>query len=413
MKSLWNLYIKIPFVVKITTGFILGAIIGIVFGASAGFLSPLGTLLLNLLSLVAIPVIFLTVVLAVNQMNVTQLGRIGGKLILYYALTTAAAVLIGLSLALWLAPGNNMTLPNVTVDKPVTPQFSDVLLQIVPKNIFAAFTAGDLMAILFVAVLIGMAISMMKFSSDKQMVEYGTLLDKMVTALNSMFYKILSGVLVYAPIGIFAISATAFGSQGLETFKALLTFTVVFYLGLLILWVFVYTGFLKLSGTPVINFFKQTKDAYTTAFFTSSSIASLPIAIEAAKKAGISDKTANFALPLGAVFNSDGGALRMGVSIVFAANITNLNLSVSDFFMIIVIGTLLSIGTSGVPAAGLVTLSAVLTMFGLPLEIVALIAGVDAIIGMGGTASNVVGDIVGAAVVDRTEEKKLAKGIHL
>jgi len=408
MKSLWEIYIKFPFVVKITTGFILGAIVGIVFGTNVGFLSPLGTLLLNLLSLVALPVIFLTVVLAVNQMNVTQLGRIGGKLILYYTATTAAAVLIGLSLALWFAPGINMTLPNVTVDKPIMPHFSDVLLQIVPKNIFAAFTTGDLMAILFVAVIIGMAISMMKFSSDKQMMDYGKLLDKMFTALNIMFYKILSGVLLYAPIGIFAISATAFGSQGLETFKALLTFTAVFYLGLLILWVFVYTGFLKLSGTPIVNFFKQTKDAYTTAFFTSSSIASLPIAIEAAKKAGISDKTANFALPLGAVFNSDGGALRMGVSIVFAANITNLNLSVSDFFMIIVIGTLLSIGTAGVPAAGLITLSAVLTMFGLPLEVVALIAGVDAIIGMGGTATNVVGDMVGAAVVDRTERKKLA-----
>ncbi len=393
---------------KISTGFVLGAIVGIVFGTNVSFLSPLGTLLLNLFSLVGIPVIFLTVVLAVNQMNVTQLGRIGGKLILYYAVTTAAAVLIGLSLALWFAPGSNMTLPNVTVDKPITPQFSDVLLQIVPKNIFAAFTAGDLMAILFVAVIIGMAISVMKFSSDKQMVEYGTLLDKIVTALNVVFFKILNGVLLYAPIGIFAVSANLFGSQGVETFKALLTFTAVFYLGLIILWVFVYAGFLKFFGTPVVNFFKQTKDAYSTAFFTSSSIASLPLAIEAAKKAGVSEKTANFALPLGAVFNSDGGALRMGVSIVFAANITNLNLSASDFFMIIVIGTLLSIGTSGVPAAGLVTLSAVLTMFGLPLEIVALIAGVDAIIGMGGTASNVVGDIVGAAVVDRSEEKKLA-----
>lgn len=408
MKSLWKIYMKIPFVVKITIGFTLGAIVGIIFGTNVGFLNPLGTLLLNLLSLVALPVIFLTVVLAVNQMNLPQLGRIGGKLILYYTATTAAAVLIGLSLALWLAPGKNMSLPNVTVDKPTMPHVSDILLQIVPKNIFAAFTAGDLMAILFVAVIIGMAISVMKFSPDKQMIEYGALLDKMFTALNIMFYKILSGVLLYAPIGIFAISATAFGSQGMETFKALLTFTVAFYLGLLILWLFVYTGFLKLSGTPVINFFKQTKDAYTSAFFTSSSIASLPIAIEATKKAGISDKTANFALPLGAVFNSDGGALRMGVSIVFAANITNLNLSFTDFFMIIVIGTLLSIGTAGVPAAGLITLSAVLTLFGLPLEVVALIAGVDAIIGMGGTATNVVGDMVGAAVVDRKERRKVA-----
>ena len=268
-----------------------------------------------------------------------------------------------------------MTLPNVTVDKPVMPHFSDVLLnKSCPRIFLPPSLTGDLMAILFVAVIIGMAISMMKFSPDKPMMEYGAMLDKMFTALNIMFYKILSGVLLYAHIGILAISAIAFGSQGLETFKALLTCTAIFYLGLLILWVFVYTAFLKLSGTPIVNFFKQTKDAYTTAFFTSSSIASLPLAINAAKKAGISDKTANFALPLGAVFNSDGGALRMGVSIVFAANITNLNLSVSDLFMIIVIGTLLSIGTAGVPGAGLITLSAVLTMFGLPLEIVALIA---------------------------------------
>ena len=408
MKSIWEKYKNIPFVLKVTTGFVLGVLVGLFFGESVGFISPFGTLLLNLLSLVAIPVIFLTVVLAVNQMNIAQLGRIGGKLILYYMATTAAAVLIGLSLALWLAPGKNMQLPNVTVDKPETPHFSEVLLQIVPKNIFEAFSTGDLLAILFVAIIIGMAISMMKFSSDATTKEYGELLDKFFTALNLMFYKILSGVLLYAPIGIFAISATAFGSQGWATFKALLAFTGVFYLGIILLWIFVYAGFLKLSGTSVINFFKQTKEAYTTAFFTSSSIASLPIAIDAAKKAGVSERTANFALPLGAVFNSDGGALRMGVSLVFAANITNLNLSAADFFLIIVIGTLLSIGTAGVPAAGLITLSAVLTMFGLPLEIVALIAGVDAIIGMGGTASNVIGDIVGAAVVDRTEKKRLA-----
>lgn len=147
------------------------------------------------------------------------------------------------------------------------------------------------------------------------------------------------------------------------------------------------------------------KDAYTTAFFTSSSIASLPVAIESARKAGISEKMVNFSLPLGAVFNSDGGALRMGASIVFAANVTGISFSLTDFITIVLIGTLLSIGTAGIPAAGLVTLSVVLTMFDLPLEVVALIAGVDAIIGMAGTASNVVGDVVGAAVVDQSEKK--------
>ncbi|GAA0437313.1 dicarboxylate/amino acid:cation symporter [Lentibacillus halophilus] len=406
--KLWNRYKESSFVLKMSLGFVLGTIAGIVFGKQAEIISPLGTLLIHLLRLIAIPVIFLTVVLAVNQMNIKQLGRIGGKLLGYYMITTAGAVLIGLGLAWFFEPGNNLTLPDKNVEQPDTPPISEVILQIVPENLFKAFTSGDLMSILFLAVIIGMAISMMKFSEEEKMKQYGDMLDRFFTALNEMFFKILRGVLLYAPIGIFAITASAFGGQGWSTLESLLKLTGVFYLGILLLWVFVYAAFLKLSGTSVFSFFRNTREAYTTAFFTSSSIASLPIAIESAKKAGISAKTANFTLPIGAVFNSDGGALRMGVSLVFAANITDLTLSPTDFFVIVLIGTLLSIGTAGVPAAGLVTLSAVLTMFGLPLEVVALIAGVDALIGMGGTASNVIGDIIGAAVVDRTEKRKTA-----
>jgi len=406
--KIWKKYKDSSFILKVSIAFILGIATGLIFGKDAAVLKPLGTLLINLLSFVAIPVIFLTVVLAVNQMNIAKLGKMGGKLILYYTATTAAAVLIGLAFALWINPGTGLTLPNTKVDKPDTPHFSEILLKMVPDNIFQAFTSGDLMAIMFVAVVIGIALSSMKFSKDKQMAEYGEVLDKFFLALNKMFYKILDGVLLYAPIGIFAISANAFGTQGWMTLASLLKFVGVFYLGVIVLWVVVYSFFLKASGYSVIQFFKDTKDAYGTAFFTSSSIASLPVAIKAAQKAGVSETTANFSLPLGAVFNSDGGALRMGVSIVFAANITNLNLSFSDFFLIVVIGTVLSVGAAGVPAAGLVTLSAVLSVFGLPLEIVALIAGVDALVGMGGTASNVIGDIVGAAVVDKSEQKKTA-----
>ena len=405
MKYIWKQYLKVPFVLKMSVGFLLGIIVGLVFKSDAEILKPFGTVLIHLLSLIAIPVIFLTVVQAVNKMSMRQLGRMGGKLILYYAATTAAAVFIGLGLAFLFNPGTNLELPNTQVEEPKAPQFGDVLLQIIPDNLFQAFAGGDTLAIMFLAIIMGISISWMKFSADSRLQEYGGLLDKVFSAFNEMFYILLRGVLAYAPIGVFAISAATFGQQGWETIQSLLKFVGVFYLGLLLLWVVVYTGFLKLTGNSVITFFKQTKEAYSTAFFTSSSIASLPVAIQSAKKAGISEKTANFALPLGAIFNSDGGALRMGVSIVFAANVTNLHLSVTDLLMIVLVGTLLSIGTSGVPAAGLVTLSAVLTMFGLPLEIVALIAGVDAIIGMGGTASNVTGDIVGAAVVDQAEER--------
>ncbi|PFA67179.1 dicarboxylate/amino acid:cation symporter [Bacillus sp. AFS015802] len=405
MKYIWKQYMKVPFVLKMSAGFLLGIIVGLIFKSDAEILKPFGTVLIHLLSLIAIPVIFLTVVLAVNKMSVTQLGRMGWKLILYYAATTAAAVFIGLGLAFLFNPGTNLELPNEQVEEPKAPQFADVLLQIIPDNLFKAFAGGDTLAIMFLAIIMGISISLMKFSSDQTMKEYGNLLDNVFAALNEMFYILLRGVLTYAPIGVFAISAATFGQQGWETMQSLLKFVGVFYLGILLLWIAVYSSFLKFAGKPVLRFFKQTKEAYSTAFFTSSSIASLPVAIQSAKNAGISEKTANFALPLGAIFNSDGGALRMGVSIVFAANVTNLQLSVTDLLMIVLVGTLLSIGTSGVPAAGLVTLSAVLTMFGLPLKIVALIAGVDAIIGMGGTASNVTGDIVGAAVVDQSEEK--------
>lgn len=404
--TIWKRYRDTPFALKMTIGFALGIIAGLIFGEQMQMFKPFGILLINLLSLVAIPVVFLTVVKAVDQMSIAQLGRMGWKLILYYAATTAAAVGIGVGLALLFKPGMNLTLPDVTVEAKETPQFADILLQMVPNNLFQAFASGDLMAIIFLAIIIGMTISSMRFSKEEKMQQNAEFLDRGVVALNEMFFKLLGGILMYAPIGVFAISAVAFGSQGWETFKSLLMFLAVFYLGLLILWLFVYTGFLKLSGKPVLKFFRDTKEAWSTAFFTSSSLASLPIAIKSAKNAGISEKTANFSLPLGAIFNSDGGALRMGISIVFAANITNLQLSAADLFVIVIIGTLLSIGTAGVPAAGLVTLSAVLVMFGLPLEIVALIAGVDAIIGMGGTASNVVGDIVGAAVVDKSEKKK-------
>ena len=405
MQGMWQLYKNSSFILKMTLGFLLGILTGFLIGPSVEVIKPFGTILINLLNLVAIPVIFLTVVIAINQMNPKYLGRLGGKLLVYYGITTGAAVLIGVAIALWINPGAGLTLPDANVEKPETPNFSDVLLNIVPSNLFETFSSGQLMGILFLAVIIGLTIGKMRYSEKKDLRESGERLHRVFSSANDLFFLLLKGILLYAPIGIFAISATSFGNQGWQTFQSLFAFTGVFYLGVFLLWALIYTSFLKYSGLSIPRFFTQTKDAYFTAFFTSSSIASLPIAIDSAKKAGISERIVNFSLPIGAVFNSDGGALRMGASIVFAANVTGLNFSLMDYVTIVAIGTLLSIGTAGIPAAGLVTLSAVLTMFDLPLEIVALIAGVDVLIGMAGTASNVLGDIIGAAVIDRDEKK--------
>ncbi len=171
MKYIWKQYMKIPFVLKMSVGFLLGIAAGLIFKADAEVLKPFGTVLIHLLSLIAIPVIFLTVVQAVNKMSVTQLGRMGWKLILYYTATTAAAVFIGLGLAFWFNPGMNLSLPAAQVEEPKTPHFSDVLLQIIPDNLFQAFAGGDTLAIMFLAVIMGIAISWMKFSADKTMKE--------------------------------------------------------------------------------------------------------------------------------------------------------------------------------------------------------------------------------------------------
>lgn len=398
--NIWKKYRDTSLVIKMSIGFFLGIVIAVIFREQAAILSPLGTIFIRLLSLIATPVIFLTVALAIGRMNIRQMGRLSGKLLLYYAATTAMAVCIGVSLALTFNPGSNLSLPDVVVQQPNIPHAADMLLKIVPDNLFSAFAAGDLMAILFIAIIMGMATSALIYSPNEIMQKQGQLLEQFFSAFNALFYKILDGILLYAPIGVFAISAATFGTQGWATLQSLLVFTATFYLGLVILWVVVYAGFLKYFGYSVLRFLANIKEAYATAFFTTSSLATLPIAISSAIKAGVSEKTANFALPLGAIFNSDGGALRMGVSLVFAANIMGLDLAWHDLMTIVVIGTVLSIGTAGVPAAGLVTLSAVLSLFGLPLEIVALIAGVDALINMGGTASNVTGDIIGAAVID-------------
>lgn len=398
---MWKNYKNSSIVLKMTIAFISGLIIALILGENAKFLEPLGQILIRLLNLIAIPIIFLTIVLSVSRINLATLGRMGGKLFLYYSITTGLSVFIGVIIALIINPGENLTLPKTSIDKPSIPSFSDILYKIIPDNLIKTFSSGELLSILFIAIILGISMSILLSSSDKNTQQKTESLQSLFEILNKLFNIILNGILLYAPIGVFGISASTFGSQGLNSFKSLLLFTLTFYIGIFILWLLVYFSFLKLANKPVWKFLKDTKEAYLTAFFTSSSIASLPISIKSAKKANISNEVINFSIPLGTIFNSDGGALRMGVSIVFATNVTGINLSLENLFMIVIIGTVLSIGTAGIPAGGLITLSAVLSLFGLPLEIVALIAGVDAIIGMGGTASNVLGDIIGAAVIDK------------
>lgn len=393
---------------KMSVGFLLGIVVGLIFGESAGVLSPLGDLLLRLLNLIVIPLIVFTLIAAVDQLNPAKLGRIGGKVFVFYFITTGVAIVFGILLALLIRPGVGLTLPNAQVDVPERPSIVDTLLAIVPNNLFSSLVNADILALIFVSVVIGLSISSMIHSGEKRISKMGHFLNDLTASLSEVTFRVLNGILQYAPIGIFAIAAAAIGSQGLQTLISLGKLAAVIYGGIALQFVLVYFVIMKLFGVQIREFFRNVKDAIGTAFMTSSSLGTLPVTLKAAKRAGISEDVATFSLPLGATVNMDGAAIRLGASVVFAADIVGLELGFAAILGIIVTGTLASVGTAGVPGAGLIALSIVLTQAGLPIEVVALVAGIDAILGMGATATNVTGDLVGAAVVDKSEEKRMA-----
>lgn len=411
MGALWHWYKDKSFMVKMTAGFVLGIVLGVLLGEHSSVLAPLGKLFLNLLKMVVIPLVMLSLIVAVNHSNPKELGRIGLKIFPFYMISTGIAVVVGIALATWTNPGLGLTLPiDATISTPERPSFMDTLLNMVPSNIFAALAKGDILAVVFVAVIAGLAILFMRHSDDVKQQEMGELLFKIVEASNEAVTKVLNGILQYAPIGVLGITANTFGSQGLETVIALSKFIATSYLGVILLIVVVFPVMMKLFGIKVIQFYKDIKEAIFTSFVTSSSLSTLPITIKCAQKAGIGERVAKLTLPIGATVNMNGTALRFGVAVIFAAEIVGISLSLPELATIVIIGTMAAIGTAGVPGAGLIGMSIVFAQAGLPIEIVALTAGINVLVDMIFTCGNVTGDLVGAKIVDQTEKWQTKHG---
>ncbi len=406
MYKLWKWYLEKSFMLKISAGFLLGIGVGLLFGPGAQILSPFGDVFLNLLKMAVVPLILFTVTVSINNANPKELGRIGGKIFPYYMITTALAVLLGIFIAKLISPGAGLSLPeNISIDVPEAPSLADVLLQIIPSNIFEAFANGDILSIVFIAVILGFAISFMRHAEDTQIKDWGNLLLKLGEAGSEVTFRILNGILQYAPIGVLGITASTIGNQGFDTLSALAKYVGASYFGVAIQMLVLFPLILLLFKVPLLHFFKNTREAIMTAFVTASSLGTLPVTLKCAKKAGISDRVASFTLPVGATVNMNGSAIHFGVGVVFAADIVGYDLSIGAMIGIILTGTLAAVGTAGVPGAGLIGMSIVFTQAGLPIEIVGLTAGVNVITDMVFTMCNVTGDIVGAAAVDKSEEK--------
>lgn len=404
MKAFWKRYLDASLIFKITIALILGIAVGLIFGEQAAVLAPFGDLLLNLLTFLIIPLILFTMMVGINQSSIGDLGRMGGKVFIYYAFSSAFAIIVGLAVASLLQPGTGMQLQgNETFDVPDNPGIINVLLNIVPSNIFTAFAELNLLGIIFTAFAFGIALSYMRQSSELE--SLGDHLYKTVNALNEMTLLVLKAVLQYVPVGIFAIMAETVGNQGFATLLSLGEMVLVLYAALIVQ-VLLYTLVLLLFKVKPGQFFKHARTPMLTAFVTQSSSGTLPLTLTAAKNLGLSKSLYGFSLPLGATINMDGAAIRIAVSAVFAANLVGDPLSLSEMLMVVLVGTLASIGTAGVPGAGIVMIATVFVQLGLPMEAVALLTAIDALVGMGCTALNVTGDLVGSTLIDKNEKKR-------
>lgn len=408
MRALFHSYLNSSLILRVSIALVLGVAVGMIGGQQAAdWLAPFGELLLRLLKFLIVPIVLFTLMVGINQANIGSMGRVGRKLFGFYVITTALAIVVGLVVASLFEPGSGMALnESAEVEVPDNPGIASVLLNIVPDNIFTAFTELNLLGIIFIAIVFGIAL--LKLRESEAHAELGEHLYKVVEALNEITLKVMAGVLQYVPIGVFAIVAKTAGEQGIATILALGDMVMVLYIALAVHLV-VYCILMRVSGVRVREFFREARTPMATAFATQSSSGTLPLTLDAARRLGIPKRIYGFSLPLGATINMDGAAIRIAISAVFAANVVGIPLDMMTMAEIVLIGTLTSIGTAGVPGAGIVMIATVFAQVGLPIETVALLVSIDALVGMGATGLNVTGDLVGTAVIARSESKYAAE----
>lgn len=406
MTRIWKAYSQASLILRITIALVLGVVVGLVGGEPvAVWLAPLGDLLLRLLTFLIVPIVLFTLMVGVNQSREGSAGRVGGKVVGYYLASSALAIMVGLTIATLFSPGSGMRLDEeASFSVPDNPGVVDALLNIVPNNIIGAFADLNMLGIIFTALVFGIALLKMRQSERQQAM--GERLFGVIEALNEVTLKVMSGVLHYVPIGVFAIVAETVSQQGLETLLSLGDMVVVLYIALAT-HLLIYCGIMRLFGVKLRTFFREARTPMATAFATQSSSGTLPLTINAAHRLGISKSIYGFSLPLGATLNMDGAAIRIAISAVFAANVIGAPLDFISMVQIVLIGTLVSVGTAGVPGAGIIMIATVFAQVGLPIETVALLTAIDALVGMGATALNVTGDLVGTSVIARSEGEEL------
>ena len=397
--------------VQILVALILSVCAGLVIGPEGlpfvnKWIAPIGTIFINFIKMMIVPVVTCSLIVGVTSLggDNKKLGRISAKTICLYLITTAVAIVLGFAVAGIIQPGVGLDIAGKVAPKvKEAPTFMQVLVNMVPTNPIDAMAKGQILPVIIFALLVGIGITQLDEKRSRFLMD-------LYDAGAEVCYKIIAMVMKFAPLGVFALLLPVVCKNGPKVLLPLLSVILAVAIGCTLQCILVYSTLAStMGGVNPVKFFRGMSEAMMLAFTTCSSAAALPVNMKnCQEKLGLSREVTSFVLPLGCTINMDGTALYMGVCSLFVANAFGVNLTTSDMIMIVFTGTLASIGTAGVPGAGLIMLAMVLQAVQLPMEGLALVAGIDRVLDMFRTCVNITGDGAVCCVVDKTERKHAA-----
>lgn len=402
---------KLSLAMQIFIALVLAVVAGLLMQNYADFaetyIKPFGTIFLNLVKFIVVPIVLFSIMCGIISMSdIKKVGSIGLKTVVYYFCTTAFAITFGLV-------GGNLfkrffpviATNNLTYETTEKISVMDTIVNIFPSNFVSPMVEANMLQVIVMAVLLGFSIILIGEKNVRIVAAFND--------LNDVFMKCMELILKLSPIGVFCLLCPVIAANGAAIIGSLAMVLLTAYICYIVHAVVVYSLSVKtLGGLSPLKFFKEMLPAIMFAFSSSSSVGTLPINMECTEKLGASKEVASFVLPLGSTINMDGTAIYQGVCAIFIASCYGINLTFSQMLTIVLTATLASIGTAGVPGAGMVMLAMVLTSVGLPVDGIALVAGVDRIFDMGRTTVNITGDASCCIVVSNLEKKREARKMN-
>ncbi len=396
---------KISLAMQIFIAMVLAIAAGLLLQGQADFantfIKPFGTIFLNLVKFIVVPIVLFSIMCGIISMkDIRKVGSIGLKTVVFYLCTTAFAVTIGLlggNLFKGMFPVIATT--DLSYEAAASTSFMDTLVNIFPSNFVKPMVEANMLQVIVMAVLLGFSIILVGEKNAKVVSAFND--------LNEIFMKCMELILKLSPIGVFCLLCPIIASNGAAIIGSLAMVLLTAYICYIVHAVLVYSLSVKaMGGMSPVKFFKGMMPAIIFAFSSASSVGTLPINLSCTEKLGAKKEVASFVLPLGATINMDGTAIYQGVCAIFIASCYGIQLTLPQMLTIVLTATLASIGTAGVPGAGMVMLAMVLQSVNIPVEGIALVAGIDRIFDMGRTTVNITGDAACAVIVSRLEDRK-------